>query len=39
MIRLYSSITASTSLRTWIHSTDAALATICAVRGGRWAWK
>jgi hypothetical protein len=25
-------MSASTSLRTWIHSTDSAVATICAVR-------
>ena len=31
----YSSISASSSLRTWIHSTVAAVVTICAVRGGR----
>ena len=30
---VYSSINASTSLRTSIHSTDSAVATICAVRG------
>jgi hypothetical protein len=35
LIRLYSSISASTSLRTWIHSTVSAAATIDAVLGGR----
>ena len=33
LMRLYSSMRASTSLRTWIHSTVAALVTIWAVRG------
>ena len=34
-------MSASTSLRTWIHSTVSAVATIWAVRGGRLAgfWK
>lgn len=35
LMRLYSSMSASTSLLTWIHSTLRAAATICAVRGGR----
>ena len=34
MMRVFSSISASTSLRTWIHSTDSAVCTICDVRGG-----
>ena len=35
LMSVFSSISASTSLRTWIHSTVSAAATIDAVRGGR----
>ncbi len=34
LMSVFSSMSASTSLRTWIHSTVSAAATIDAVRGG-----
>jgi hypothetical protein len=34
LMSVFSSISASTSLRTWIHSTVSAAATMEAVRGG-----
>ena len=41
MIQAYSSCSASTSVLTTVHSTDAPVFTICRVRGCSWAgfWK